>query len=173
MSKSKNPARRIAFSGLMLALAIALSFFESSLPSLPILLPGAKLGLSNIVTMYAVFFLGAARAFTIAVLKSLFVLLTRGATGAFLSLLGGLLSVLVMLIISKYGGISKYVVSIGGAVAHNVGQLIGAVIILQNKAVFYYLPMLLVCGIMVGMLTGCLLRFVAPYLSDIDKRFNI
>jgi len=173
MPRAKNPSHRIAFSGLMLALAIVLSFFESSLPALPMLPAGVKLGLSNIVTMYAVFFLGASHAFTIAVLKSLFVLLTRGVTGAFLSVLGGLMSVLVMLIVSKADGLSKHVVSICGAVAHNAGQLFGAVILMQNIAAFYYLPVLLLSGIIMGALTGCLLRFVAPYLSDMDKRFNI
>lgn len=168
MSKSKNPAYRIALSGMLLALALTLSFIESSLPALPMLPAGVKLGLSNIVTMYAVFFLGIAQAFTVAVLKAFFVLLTRGPTGAFLSLLGGLLSVSVMLLVSRKGVFSKYVVSIFGAVSHNIGQLLGAVLLLKNTAALYYLPILVLSGIVMGYLTGCLLRLAVPYLSRIN-----
>ena len=68
--------------GLLFALAMALSFLESLLPALPMLPPGIRLGLSNIVTMYALFVLGPVSGYTIAVLKALFVLLTRGAVAA-------------------------------------------------------------------------------------------
>ena len=69
--------KRLALMGLLFALAMALSFLESLLPALPMLPPGIRLGLSNIVTMYALFALGPVSGYTIAVLKSLFVLLTR------------------------------------------------------------------------------------------------
>ena len=71
--------KRLALMGLLFALAMALSFLEALLPALPMLPPGIRLGLSNIVTMYALFVLGPVSGYTIAVLKSLFVLLTRGA----------------------------------------------------------------------------------------------
>ena len=74
--------KRLALMGLLFALAMALSFLESLLPALPMLPPGIRLGLSNIVTMYALFVLGPVSGYTIAVLKSLFVLLPRGAVAA-------------------------------------------------------------------------------------------
>ena len=74
--------------GLLFAVAVVLSYIEGmvTIPGLP---PGIKLGLSNIVTMYCVFFLGVPSAYTLAILKALSVLLMRGPTGALLSLLGG------------------------------------------------------------------------------------
>ena len=82
--------KRLALMGLLFALAMALSFLESLLPALPMLPPGIRLGLSNIVTMYALFVLGPVSGYTIAVLKSLFVLLTRGAVAAAMSASGGI-----------------------------------------------------------------------------------
>ena len=92
--------KRLALMGLLFALAMALSFLESLLPALPMLPPGIRLGLSNIVTMYALFVLGPVSGYTIAVLKSLFVLLTRGAVAAAMSASGGIASVTVMLLLS-------------------------------------------------------------------------
>ncbi len=170
MRLSRDPkAVRVAFSGLLLALAIALSAAEGMLPALPMLPPGVKLGLSNIVTMYAVFFLGFRQALLIAVLKSLFVLLTRGPTGAFLSALGGLLSVCVMVFLSKIPRLSRMYISIGGAVSHNVGQLLGAVLMLRSGYAFFYAPVLILSGIVMGSLTGVLLRFVMPGLEYLSR----
>jgi len=167
---SRNPkAFRVAFSGLLLALAIALSFAEGMLPALPMLPPGVKLGLSNIVTMYAVFFLGFRHAILIAVLKSFFVFLTRGPTSALLSVLGGLLSVCVMVLLKKIPHLSRLYVSVGGAVSHNIGQLLGAVLLLRSGYAIYYAPVLVLSGIGMGLLTGVLLRFVMPGLQMLNR----
>ena len=99
--------KRLALMGLLFALAMALSFLESLLPALPMLPPGIRLGLSNIITMYALFVLGPASGYTIAVLKSLFVLLTRGAVAAAMSAAGGIVSVTVMLLLSRLPGVKK------------------------------------------------------------------
>ena len=85
----------IALSGLLFALAMALSFIEGTLV-IPGLAPGMKLGLANIVVMYALFFMGARQALYLDLLKALFVFLVSGWTAGFLSLCGGLLSLLVM-----------------------------------------------------------------------------
>ena len=99
MSKNRK-TKRICFMGLLFAVAVVLSYIEGmvTIPGLP---PGIKLGLSNIVTMYCVFFLGVPSAYTLAILKALSVLLMRGPTGALLSLLGGLVSVTVMLLLLR------------------------------------------------------------------------
>lgn len=116
--------KRLALMGLLFALAMALSFLESLLPALPMLPPGIRLGLSNIVTMYALFVLGPVSGYTIAVLKSLFVLLTRGAVAAAMSASGGVASVTVMLLLSLLPGIRRQylLLSVFGGAAHNVGQ---------------------------------------------------
>ena len=93
--RSYEKTRRIALSGLLFALAMALSFIEGTL-TIPGLLPGMKLGLANIVVMYALFFMGPKQALVLDVLKALFVFLVSGFTAGFLSLCGGLLSLLVM-----------------------------------------------------------------------------
>ena len=172
MRHSGKIAFRVAFSGILLALALALSFFEGSLPALPMLPPGVKLGLSNLVVMYSVFFLGAGQALLIAVLKSCFVLLTRGATGALLSLVGGVLSVSVMVLLRKIRGLSPMFVSIGGAVSHNIGQLLAVTLLLHNRYALYYVPVLILSGIGMGILTGTLLKFVLPCFRKIDRTFQ-
>lgn len=165
----ETKAFRVAFMGLMLALSLALSFFESMLPVLPFLPVGVKLGLSNIVTMYCLLFLGAAPAVSVAVLKSLFVLLTRGAVGALLSLCGGLLSVLVMLLIKKAVKTGYGFLSVAGAISHNVGQLLAASVVLKSYYTLYYLPVMVLSGAVMGLLTSLLLRLVIPYLLSCDR----
>ena len=89
-------ARKTALLGILCAQAIALSFLENLIPSLPFLPPGAKPGFSNIVTMFTVLTLGLPQAMCITVFKALFALMTRGATAFFMSLAGGVLSTLAM-----------------------------------------------------------------------------
>lgn len=167
--ESGRKAFKVAFHGLMLALALAFSFFESMLPALPFLPVGVKLGLSNIVTMYCLFFLGGKSALSVAFLKSFFVLMMRGPVGAALSLAGGLFSVAVMLIIKKIPSLSNGFVSIVGAIAHNAGQLVLASVILKSAYTFYYLPVMIISGAVMGAITGILLRLVMPYLQNADK----
>ena len=81
---------------LLFALSIIMAYLEHLIPPLPFAPPGVKLGLSNIITMYTLFFIGIPQALIIAILKAGFVLLTRGTIAAILSLLGGLASVLIM-----------------------------------------------------------------------------
>ena len=164
--------KRLALMGLLFALAMALSFLESLLPALPMLPPGIRLGLSNIVTMYALFALGPVSGYTIAVLKSLFVLLTRGAVAAAMSASGGIASVTVMLLLSLLPGIRRQylLLSVFGGAAHNMGQLIAARFIISNQYVCYYLPVLLAAGLLMGAITGMALRVVMPYLDRLSLK---
>lgn len=164
--------KRLALMGLLFALAMALSFLESLLPALPMLPPGIRLGLSNIITMYALFVLGPVSGYTIAVLKSLFVLLTHGAVAAAMSAAGGIVSVTVMLLLSRLPGVKKQylLLSIFGGAAHNLGQLVAARFIINNLYVWYYLPVLLVAGIVMGAITGMALRVILPYLNRLNLK---
>ena len=92
-------ARQTALLGMLFALSMALSFFESMLTPFFGLMPAMKLGLSNIVVMYALLFLRTRTAVLLVVLKALFAFLTRGTTAGFLSLCGGALSLAVMLVL--------------------------------------------------------------------------
>lgn len=168
---NKHPAKKVAFLGLLFALALVLSFVESSIPFGGVLPPGVKPGLSNIVTMYAVFFLGYGEAFSVAVLKSIFVLITRGPIAALMSVCGGVFSVLVMLLLLlPKRRLSYLVLSVFGAVAHNLAQLAAASALLGSGAL-YYAPLLIIAGVGMGVLTGVLLRAVLPALQKLRGRF--
>ena len=124
--RNYQKTRHIALSGLLFALAMALSFIEGTLV-IPGLLPGMKLGLANIVVMYALFFMGPRQALVLDVLKALFVFLVSGFTAGFLSLCGGLLSLAVMWVLYYLLPVRPtwFILSVCGALAHNVGQLLG------------------------------------------------
>jgi len=163
----ENPARRVAFIGMLLALAAVLSFLESLLPVTAVLPPGVRLGLSNIVTMYALFFLGKKEAFAVAAGKSLFVLVTRAPVAALLSFCGGVLSILVMLAVLRRKDASYMLISTAGAVAHNIGQLCASVLITGSALTFWYLPVLILSGAAMGVLTSVLLSVLLPALRRI------
>ena len=117
-------ARKTALLGILCAQAIALSFLENLIPSLPFLPPGAKPGFSNIVTMFTVLTLGLPQAMCITVFKALFALMTRGATAFFMSLAGGVLSTLAMWAATKiksdpFGLLGASTIA---AVCHNAGR---------------------------------------------------
>ncbi len=169
-SKGKTyNVKSVALLGLLFALAMVLSFFENMLPAMP---GGIKLGLSNIVTMYCLFFLGKKEAFTLALLKSLFVLLLRGPIGATMSLMGGIFSVLVMtlLMMLKQLNLSYLLISVAGAVFHNIGQLVSAYFILRLPEVLYYAPIMVVSGIVMGVVTGVTLKSVIPYMDKLNYK---
>lgn len=160
---ASDKTKRLAMLGVLLALAVALSYLESLIP-LPTALPGIKLGLSNTVTMFCVFFLGGLPALVTAALKSLFVLLTRGVTAGILSAAGGAASVAAMLT-ARRARASIGVLSIAGAVAHNIGQLAAAALLLKSPLSLWYLPILILSGIVMGLLTGAVLRLLLPALE--------
>ena len=170
--RSYEKTRRIALSGLLFALAMALSFIEGTL-TIPGLLPGMKLGRANIVVMYALFFMGPRQARVRDVLKALFVCLGSGFTAGFLSLCGGLLSLLVMWVLYYLLPVRPtwFSLSVCGALAHNIGQLLGAGVIISSSLSFYYAPVMLVLGLVMGMLTSITLRAMLPALGRLG--YNI
>ena len=163
--------KTIAFLGLMLAMVLVLSMLEHMIPPIPLLPPNIKLGLSNIITMYCFFFVGRKYALFLAILKSVFVFLIRGAIAGALSLTGGVLSILVIafLVFLFNSKISYTLVSIAGAIAHNLGQIIIASFILGSDLVFIYTPVLLVSGVIMGSITGTLLKVVMPVFKNIIR----
>jgi heptaprenyl diphosphate synthase len=156
---------------MLLVLALVLSVMEGMLPPMPYLPPGFKLGLSNIVTMYTLFFMGKKQAFTIAALKSLFVFFTRGTTSGLLSFSGGITALFVMILLSFIfkEKISYLLLSIFGAVFHNIGQLAVAALLMANVYALWYAPILIVAGVVMGSVTGTVLRVVMPALERVNK----
>ena len=158
-------ASRTALYGLLGALALVLSAAENLIPPVPVLPPGAKLGLSNLVTMFAVNALGLAPALFITLLKSLFAGLTRGVLASVMSLAGGLASTLAMWLVCRPRRQLAGAVGFGvvGAVAHNFGQFWVA-FFLTTPAVVYYIPWLLLFGVLSGVLTGLVFCVTMPLL---------
>ena len=138
------------------ALALGLSTLEGLFPiSLLVPLPGVKLGLANIVTVFALYQLGAGAALAILLTRCLLGGLFAGNLSAMLfSVLGGLTAMLVMIFLRRLPKLSVYGVSIGGAAAHNIGQMAAAVITLGSTMVLGYLPFLLAVSLFTGALTG-------------------
>lgn len=155
-------AWRVAATGMLCALAVALSVLEGVLPSLPV--PGAKWGLSNLATMTALSVFGLPQALAVTVVKAGFAFFRGGISGA-MSLCGGLLSTLVMaaLLRGKSERLSLVGVGVLGAVAHNAGQLMAAMALL-SPALIYYAPWLLITALVAGALTGVAVRVVFPHL---------
>lgn len=164
--RNTSKVRRIAGTGLLFALALVMQFVESLVPSPFPMVPGIKLGLSNIVTMFCLFSMGVREALLIAVLKGLFAFMTRGPAAGILSLAGGLLSVLLMTAVQKLGQ-SGGITSITGAVGHNLGQLAAECVMLKSAAALYYGPLLIISGVVMGTVTAYVLHILKPYLEKL------
>ncbi len=161
---------KITFLSMFGAVALVLSFLESTLvPDIPFLPVGAKPGLSNVVTMYIAGTCGLTGALYITMLKVLFVFITRGASGAFMSLCGGLLSTLAVSLLIKYEGkfFSFLGIGITGAIMHNMGQLLGASVMSGTFAIFNYAKYLLIFSLITGAVTGSMLMLLMPRLEKI------
>ena len=150
----KIPTKTITTCAVLASLALALSYLESFFPPL-LPLPGIKLGLANIVTVYALYTLGAPSALAILVVRCLLGALFAGNVSALIfSLFGGLAAMLVMIALHALPRLSVYGVSVGGAAAHNCGQVTAALLTLGSRAPLTYLPILLVVSVFTGALTG-------------------
>ena len=143
----------------MMALSLALTWLENlvlvSIPGLP---PGVRLGLSNVITMYCVKYISAKHAALIGAVKVIFVFATRGFTAGMLSFLGTLCSIVILIMFRDLD--SVMVLSILSSIAHNLGQIIGCMLVLTSWRAVYYLPVLLLSGIAVGAVTGFIMKLV-------------
>lgn len=163
-----NKTKKLVSLAIMGALAIVLSTLENLLlPAMPFLPPGAKPGLSNIVTMFAAGTFGIGATVYIVFIKSLFVLITRGMSAFAISLAGGILSAVVMtvLIRMKLKSVSFIGISVLAAISHNIGQLAMSIIYSGTIALVNYLPVLIIFGVISGMITGAIICTVMPKLT--------
>jgi len=168
--RGNEKTRRMVHTGLIFALAMVLAIVENALPPLPLPVPGVKFGLSNIAVMYAMFFLSRSQAYFIAVLKAMFVFMTRGLIAGILSLSGGILSLTVMLVLMIIfrDRVSYVILSIFGAISHNLGQFAAITVIYTGMYMWAYLPLLIVSGVGAGIVTASLLRFIIPVLKKLS-----
>ena len=163
----KLTTKQLTLCAVLTAMALALSYLENFFPlSLAIPIPGVKLGLANIVTVFALYVLGPGQAMLILLARCLLGAVFAGNMNSLIfSLLGGVSAMLVMIGLSRWRRLSVYGVSVGGAAAHNCGQVAAAVLTLGNTAPLYYLPILLgvslFTGALTGLVTACLFRALA------------
>ena len=163
----KLRTKQLTLCAVLTAMALALSYLENFFPlSLAIPIPGVKLGLANIVTVFALYALGPGQAMLILLARCLLGAVFAGNMNALIfSVLGGVSAMLVMIGLSRWRRLSVYGVSVGGAAAHNCGQVAAAVLTLGNTAPLYYLPVLLgvslFTGALTGMVTACLFQALA------------
>ena len=148
--------KQLALCAMLVATALVLSYFERFIPlNLLVPLPGVKLGLANIVTMLALYFLGVRYTVTILLLRCVLGAVFSGSiTALAYSLTGGALSLLVMMAARHVPFLSIFGVSVLGAAAHNIGQILAAMALLGSTSVLYYLPFLLLVAVPSGLLTG-------------------
>ena len=168
----KTPAKRMARLGILLGIIFVLSLLESVIV-LPFMPPHFRLGLANIVIMFVLLSYGKWTAFLFVGLKAAFVLVTRGVMAGSFSLVGGMLAVLIIVLIvkiEKQQQIGLAAIGIIGAVFHNLGQFLVFMVWLafmdmEILMFVYYVPVLIITGIIAGFLTGTLLKILMPILN--------
>lgn len=145
---------KVAYFGVFTALGLIFSYVESLIP-IQLGIPGVKLGLANLVIVIAIYKMGLK--------ESLLLSVTRIVLSGFIfanlfsiiySLAGGLLSLAVMWNLKKRDGFSVVGISIAGGVSHNIGQLFIAMVVVESFSVSYYIPVLLVAGVITGFVIG-------------------
>ena len=146
--------KKVAFLGVFLALALIFSYIETWIPNV-FGVPGIKLGLANIVIIILLFRFGTKEAYGISVARVILAGFLFGNLASILyGLAGAMLSLTVMLLLKKTGKFKVITVSAVGGICHNVGQLIVAILVLENYRISYYVPVLLISGLVTGILIG-------------------
>ena len=150
----KNKRGRVAVFGVFTALALIFSYVELLIP-INFGIPGAKLGLANLVIIIVLYKTDWKEALLLSVVRIVLAgFLFGNLFGILYSLAGGILSLAVMALLKRSGAFSIIGVSMAGGVSHNVGQLIMAMLVVETYAVGYYLPVLLIAGLITGTLIG-------------------
>ena len=152
--------KKIAVCGVMCALAFAFSYIEFLIPFDMIGIPGIKPGFANLVIMAALYMLGLPYAAVISFVRIVLSWLIFGSFTSFLySLAGGVLSLFLMFLLKKFKVFDETGVSVSGAVMHNAAQLAVAALI-TSEAILYYMPVLIIAGVVFGVINGLLLKLV-------------
>lgn len=163
--------KKLSLSALLLAMSIAIYTLESFIPPIGGI-PGVKLGLSNIVTLISLMYLGKGYTALILFLRISVTSLINGTLISFMfSLFGGVFAFTIMSLLILF--LPKkliWAISVSGAVFHNIGQLTAAAILIENLSTLYYLPMLMLSALITGAFTGIAAQFLDERLGDIIKR---
>ena len=154
---------------MLLALSVALNIIETSLPLLNDYIPGLRLGLANIVTLFILYQFSFKDALYVGILRVFLVGILRTgifSTTFFFSLTGVLLSIIFMYLAKRFLNLSIIGVSIVGSIAHSTGQVLASIFILQMSSMIYYLPWLLLFSIPTGILVGILCKQLVNFYEQ-------
>ena len=162
--------KKLTVLGLSVAMAMILSFVESQIPSF-VPIPGVKVGLANIVVVFALYKLGWKEAVGISLLRVFLVSVLFGHAASFLySFAGALFSFCGMALMKKTGLFTHVAVSVTGGVLHNAGQILMACILLGTNVIAYYLPFLILSGTIAGVVIGLLASVMISRISlDVNE----
>lgn len=160
--------KRTAYFGVFAALAIIFGYIEAIFP-FHIGIQGVKLGIANLVIVIVLYKMGNQAAFAVSIVRIVVSgFLFSNAFSILYSIAGSILSLVVMIILKKKGWFSVYGVSVAGGVMHNIGQLLMAALVTQTVSIFYYVPVLLVAGMVAGLVIGILSGEMLKRLETVD-----
>ena len=146
--------RKLATLAVIVAVAMILSFVESRIPAF-VAIPGVKVGLANIAVIFALYKFGWREALSVSLVRVVLVALLFGSVVSLAySIAGAVLSLSLMILLRKIGLFTEIAVSVVGGITHNIGQIFVAFLLLESDVVFYYLPFLLISGIIAGIAVG-------------------
>lgn len=169
---SKPFWKKTAFLGVFLALAMICSYIEMLIP-FNFGIPGVKLGLTNIVVVLMLYTIGTREAIMVSVLRILLMgILFGNVMSIVYSLAGGILSFLVMAILKKTGQLGCISVSVAGGISHNIGQILAAAVVVNSFSILYYLPVLLIAGVVTGFLIGILAQELIVRLKPVLQKYK-
>ncbi len=157
--KTLKRVRRVAYDGLFAALAFGFTYVEFLLP-IDFGVPGVKLGLANVVSLFVLYKFGIADAAAVNLVRILLAGALFNASAVPYSISGAVLSLLVMWLLKKVNAFSPTGVSIAGAVAHNLGQVICSAVLMRTTAVMWYFFVLVVSGVIGGCIVGLLAAWI-------------
>lgn len=158
-------AKRIAKMSMLVALAIIFSYIEFLIP-INLGVPGIKLGLANLVIVIALYTMNTMDVWLISILRILILGFMFGSGMSIIySIAGAVLSLIVMCIIKRIKGFSIVGVSIAGGVCHNIGQIFVAMLVVETTGILYYMPALLVAGVITGAIIGIISKRVVRVVS--------
>lgn len=170
MKKIKIDVRRTVTLSLLVSVALILSYVESLIPPF-IAIPGVKIGLANSVTVFALYLLDIRSAVIISVLRVSLASLLFGSPVTFIySIVGAALSILVMALLRRIDSFSAIGVSALGGVAHNLGQVAVAALIMENAGLLYYFSLLIVAGVAAGAAIGVISALLVSKIEPIIKK---
>ena len=159
--------KKLTFLSIAVALAMILSYIESLIPPF-VAVPGVKIGLANSVSLFILYAYGAREAACVSVIRvTLSSILFGSAVGFIYSISGAALSLIGMIILKRIPIFTMLTVSVSGAVLHNAAQIICACLIMENAAIAYYLPVLIISATIAGVAIGTLSAILLKKLEKI------